>query len=211
MSGSCHPLYSSLSMPPGRQRTTAGGSASYCSTLSREMLTFVLVLVAVGGASHGVSSASSRVSPAGGAGHPLSAVEDPTHLSPAQILTTNNPIQVPLGRRYSLVPGRDLAIQVRPGDRCTVTVLGDTDRLAMRPGRLWPSSFPCSFLPDSVTYTHLGGRQPNEDRVRLQVRVTLIPARSCIGCFLLFFQFLNMVRVQLWSSNVTVFFKYYLI
>ena len=185
MSGSCRPLYSSFRMSPGRQRATAGGSASYCSTLSGEMLTFVLVLVAVGGASHGVSSASSRVSPRG-AGHPLSAVEDPTHLSPAQILTTNNPIQVPLGRRYSLVPGRDLAIQVRPGDRCTVTVLGDTDRLAMRPGRLWPSSFPCSFLPDSVTYTHLGGRQPNEDRVRLQVRATLM-SMQVVLCFFVFF------------------------
>lgn len=100
---------------------------------------------------------------------PHNDYNDGPRLTARELLTHNPLIKVPLGRSYSLDPMQDLAIQVRPGDRCTVKVLGDTDRLMMRPGRFQPSSFPCRYLPDSVTYTHLGARSPGEDRVRLQV------------------------------------------
>ncbi|XP_078078434.1 FRAS1-related extracellular matrix protein 2-like isoform X2 [Mustelus asterias] len=90
-------------------------------------------------------------------------------LSEDSILLANNGIRVPFGRSVDLDPIHDLVIQVQPGDRCTVTVLGN-DPLSQRPGQLTPKKFPCDFGRDEVKYSHFGARSPSRDRVKLQLR-----------------------------------------
>eukprot|EP00062_Callorhinchus_milii_P013911 gi/632962602/ref/XP_007897409.1/ PREDICTED: FRAS1-related extracellular matrix protein 3 [Callorhinchus milii] len=85
------------------------------------------------------------------------------------LLLANTGLRVPFGRSVHLDPLSDLVIAVRPGDRCSVTVL-DGDPLSQRPGTLSPEKFPCQFGPGDVRYTHLGSRSPNRDRVKLQLR-----------------------------------------
>ncbi|GCB76108.1 hypothetical protein scyTo_0015428 [Scyliorhinus torazame] len=90
-------------------------------------------------------------------------------LSEDSILVANNGIRVPFGRSVDLDPIHDLVIQVQPGDRCTVTVLGN-DPLSQRPGQLTPKKFSCDFGGDEVKYSHFGARSPSRDRVKLQLR-----------------------------------------
>ncbi|XP_048388259.1 FRAS1-related extracellular matrix protein 2-like isoform X1 [Stegostoma tigrinum] len=90
-------------------------------------------------------------------------------LSEDSILLANNGIRVPFGRSVDLDPIHDLVIQVQPGDKCTVTVLGN-DPLSQRPGQLSPKKFPCDFGRDEVKYSHFGSRSPSRDRVKLQLR-----------------------------------------
>ncbi|VTJ65579.1 Hypothetical predicted protein [Marmota monax] len=85
------------------------------------------------------------------------------------IVMANRGLRVPFGREVWLDPLHDLVLQVQPGDRCAVTVLGN-DALAQRPGRLNPKRFSCDFGPGEVRYSHLGARSPSRDRVRLQLR-----------------------------------------
>lgn len=92
-----------------------------------------------------------------------------TDLSEDAILVANNGIRVPFGRSVSIDPINDLVLQVRPGDKCTITVL-DSDPLSQKPGQLSPKKFPCEFGPSDVKYSHFGSRSPSKDRVRLQLR-----------------------------------------
>ncbi|MFT7803878.1 FRAS1-related extracellular matrix protein 2-like [Arapaima gigas] len=92
-----------------------------------------------------------------------------SELSEDVLLVANNGIRVPLGRSVFIDPINDLVIQVQPGDRCTITVLGH-DPLSQRPGHLSPKKFPCDFGPSDVKYSHFGSRSPSKDRVRLQLR-----------------------------------------
>ncbi|XP_053316906.1 FRAS1-related extracellular matrix protein 3 [Spea bombifrons] len=93
-----------------------------------------------------------------------------THLSNLDhIIVANRGIRVPFGRSVSLNPVKDLVIQVQPGDKCVLTVLGN-DPLSQRPGFLTPKRFPCDFGSGEVKYTHLGSRSPSSDKVRLQLR-----------------------------------------
>ncbi|GCB66619.1 hypothetical protein scyTo_0013597 [Scyliorhinus torazame] len=89
--------------------------------------------------------------------------------SPGSVLLANSGVRVPFGRSVYIDPVSDLVIQVRPGDRCFVTVL-ENDPLSQRPGMLSPKKFPCDFGPEDVKYTHFGSRSPGTDRVRLQLR-----------------------------------------
>ncbi|XP_051896776.1 FRAS1-related extracellular matrix protein 3 [Pristis pectinata] len=89
--------------------------------------------------------------------------------APDAVLIANNLVRVPFGRSVHINPVSDLVIQVRPGDRCLVTVL-ENDPLSQRPGMLSPKKFPCEFGPEDVKYTHFGSRSPSRDRVRLQLR-----------------------------------------
>ncbi|XP_059819449.1 FRAS1-related extracellular matrix protein 2-like [Hypanus sabinus] len=93
-------------------------------------------------------------------------IDGPT---PDTVLIANNLVRVPFGRSVHIDPVSDLVIQVRPGDRCLVTVL-ENDPLSQRPGALSPKKFPCEFGPEDVKYTHFGSRSPSRDRVRLQLR-----------------------------------------
>ncbi|XP_067889545.1 FRAS1-related extracellular matrix protein 3 [Heterodontus francisci] len=88
---------------------------------------------------------------------------------PDSIILSNSGVRVPFGRSVHIDPVSDLVIQVRPGDRCFVTVL-ENDPLSQRPGMLSPKKFSCDFGPEDVKYTHFGSRSPNRDRVRLQLR-----------------------------------------
>eukprot|EP00061_Rhincodon_typus_P008824 g31777.t1 len=90
-------------------------------------------------------------------------------VSPTSVLLANSGVRVPVGRWVHIDPSSDLVIQVRPGDRCLVTVL-ENDPLSQRHGMLSPKKFPCDFGPENVKYTHFGSRSPNRDRVRLQLR-----------------------------------------
>ncbi|XP_061537316.1 FRAS1-related extracellular matrix protein 2b [Phycodurus eques] len=92
-----------------------------------------------------------------------------SELSEDTVLVANNGIRVPLGRSVFVDPINDLVIQVRPGDRCSITVL-DNDPLSQRPGALTPKKFPCEFGPHDVRYSHFGSRSPARDRVKLQLR-----------------------------------------
>ncbi|NXE46860.1 FREM2 protein, partial [Casuarius casuarius] len=96
----------------------------------------------------------------------------------APIVVANRGMRVPLGRSAWLDPARDLVLQVQPGDRCHLTVL-DEDPLWQRPGRLSPRRFPCDFGAGEVQYSHLGGRSPARDRVRLQLRYDS-PSRALV-------------------------------
>ncbi|OXB58033.1 hypothetical protein ASZ78_012299 [Callipepla squamata] len=96
----------------------------------------------------------------------------------APVVVANRGLRVPLGRSAWLDPTRDLVLQVQPGDRCHLTVL-DEDPLWQRPGRLSPRRFPCDFGPREVRYSHLGGRSPARDRVRLQLRYDS-PSRALV-------------------------------
>ncbi|XP_062873398.1 FRAS1-related extracellular matrix protein 2b [Trichomycterus rosablanca] len=89
-------------------------------------------------------------------------------LSEDAILVANNGIRVPFGRSVFIDPINDLVLQVRPGDKCTITVL-DNDPLSQKPGQLSPKKFPCEFGPSDVKYSHFGSRSPSKDRVRLQL------------------------------------------
>ncbi|XP_038647842.1 FRAS1-related extracellular matrix protein 3 [Scyliorhinus canicula] len=89
--------------------------------------------------------------------------------SPDSVLLANSGVRVPFGRSVYIDPVSELLIQVRPGDRCFVTVL-ENDPLSQRPGMLSPKKFPCDFGPEDVKYTHFGSRSPGTDRVRLQLR-----------------------------------------
>ncbi|KAE8627259.1 hypothetical protein XENTR_v10006920 [Xenopus tropicalis] len=100
-----------------------------------------------------------------------------------EILVANSGIRVPFGRSVFLDPIHDLAIQVRPGDKCHLTVLGN-DPLSQRPGRLSPNRFPCEFGSQEVKYSHLGARSPSRDRVKLQLRYDS-PTSTLIIPFLL--------------------------
>uniref|UniRef100_A0A8C9QQD6 FRAS1 related extracellular matrix 2 n=1 Tax=Scleropages formosus TaxID=113540 RepID=A0A8C9QQD6_SCLFO len=117
-----------------------------------------VVTVAVTGA------ASERVSHRPASSHLLRS-----ELSEDALLVANNGIRVPLGRSVFIDPINDLVVQVEPGDRCTITVLGH-DPLSQRPGQLSPKKFPCEFGPNDVKYSHFGSRSPSKDRVRLQLR-----------------------------------------
>ncbi|KAG7259841.1 hypothetical protein CRUP_029067 [Coryphaenoides rupestris] len=91
-------------------------------------------------------------------------------LSEDAVLVANNGIRVAFGRSAYVDPVNDLVVQVRPGDRCGITVL-DRDPLAhLSPGHLAPKKFPCEFGPRDVRYSHFGSRSPATDRVRLQLR-----------------------------------------
>ncbi|XP_053362727.1 FRAS1-related extracellular matrix protein 2b [Clarias gariepinus] len=92
-----------------------------------------------------------------------------SELSEDAILVANNGIRVPFGRSVFIDPINDLVLQVRPGDKCTITVL-DNDPLSQKPGQLSPKKFPCEFGPSDVKYSHFGSRSPAKDRVRLQLR-----------------------------------------
>ncbi|XP_030632074.1 FRAS1-related extracellular matrix protein 2b isoform X2 [Chanos chanos] len=92
-----------------------------------------------------------------------------SELSEDAILVANNGIRVPFGRSVFIDPINDLVIQVRPGEKCSITVL-DNDPLSQRPGQLSPKKFPCEFGPNDVKYSHFGSRSPSKDRVRLQLR-----------------------------------------
>uniref|UniRef100_A0A8C3GE57 FRAS1 related extracellular matrix 2 n=1 Tax=Cairina moschata TaxID=8855 RepID=A0A8C3GE57_CAIMO len=104
--------------------------------------------------------------PPGSAAVPSPWVSEP---SPGVVVVANRGLRVPLGRSAWLDPARDLVLRVQPGDRCQLAVL-DEDPLWQRPGRLSPRRFPCDFGPREVRYSHLGGRSPARDRVRLQLR-----------------------------------------
>ncbi|XP_064481470.1 FRAS1-related extracellular matrix protein 2-like isoform X1 [Ornithodoros turicata] len=91
-------------------------------------------------------------------------------LTEKDIVTKNSPVSVPGGRSVFVSPVDNLRIRVAKGDHCTVQVV-ESDVDGHRPGYLEPSSFPCEFAADAVTYTHLGSRTaPLQDRVRLLVR-----------------------------------------
>ncbi|XP_077467281.1 FRAS1-related extracellular matrix protein 2-like [Stigmatopora argus] len=92
-----------------------------------------------------------------------------SELSEDTVLVANNGLRAPLGRSVFVDPVNDLVIQVRPGDRCGVTVLDDRPS-SQRPGTLTPKKFPCDFGPNDVKYSHWGARSPARDRVRLQLR-----------------------------------------
>ncbi|KAJ8000694.1 hypothetical protein DPEC_G00183020 [Dallia pectoralis] len=85
------------------------------------------------------------------------------------IIVANNGLRVPFGRSVYLDPVNDLVTEVRPGDRCSITVL-ENDPLAQNPGTLSPKKFSCSFGGEEVKYTHFGSRSPSKDRVKLQLR-----------------------------------------
>lgn len=93
-------------------------------------------------------------------------------LTERDIIITNSPLRVSVGRSVFVSPAEDLRIRVAPGDNCSVQVLqADGSVSGDRPGRLEPSSFLCGFGFGSVTYTHFGSRTaPFLDRVRLLVR-----------------------------------------
>lgn len=95
-------------------------------------------------------------------------VEGQSPYSDDAILVENRGLIVPLGRSVFVSPD-DLQIQVQDGDRCVVSVL-ENDPLAQRPGRLMPHSFPCTFGPEDVVYSHFGSRNPPHDVIRLQIR-----------------------------------------
>uniref|UniRef100_A0A8B9PCC2 FRAS1 related extracellular matrix 2 n=1 Tax=Apteryx owenii TaxID=8824 RepID=A0A8B9PCC2_APTOW len=107
-----------------------------------------------------------------------SAAASPWAPEAAPIVVVNRGLRVPLGRSAWLDPARDLVLQVQPGDRCHLTVL-DEDPLWQRPGRLSPRRFPCDFGAGEVQYSHLGGRSPARDRVRLQLRYDS-PSRALV-------------------------------
>ncbi|KAM4796083.1 FRAS1-related extracellular matrix protein 2 [Rhinophrynus dorsalis] len=86
-----------------------------------------------------------------------------------EILVANSGIRVPFGRSVYLDPIHDLVIQVQPGDKCHISVLGN-DPLSQRPGHLSPNRFPCEFGAEEVKYSHMGARSPSKDRVKLQLR-----------------------------------------
>uniref|UniRef100_A0A8B9PD49 FRAS1 related extracellular matrix 2 n=1 Tax=Apteryx owenii TaxID=8824 RepID=A0A8B9PD49_APTOW len=109
---------------------------------------------------------------------PGSAAASPWAPEAAPIVVVNRGLRVPLGRSAWLDPARDLVLQVQPGDRCHLTVL-DEDPLWQRPGRLSPRRFPCDFGAGEVQYSHLGGRSPARDRVRLQLRYDS-PSRALV-------------------------------
>ncbi|XP_028838984.1 FRAS1-related extracellular matrix protein 2a [Denticeps clupeoides] len=92
-----------------------------------------------------------------------------TEPSEDAVIVANNGVRVPLGRSAFVDPANDLVVEVRPGDRCVVTVL-DAGPLSRGPGRLVPEKFPCQFGPGDVRYAHFGARSPARDRVRLQLR-----------------------------------------
>uniref|UniRef100_A0A4W4G1W9 Calx-beta domain-containing protein n=1 Tax=Electrophorus electricus TaxID=8005 RepID=A0A4W4G1W9_ELEEL len=117
---------------------------------------FILLLSVTGSSAQGVRSFG------------LSYAYRP-ELSEDAILVANNGIRVPFGRSVFIDPINDLVIEVRPGDRCILSVL-DNDPLSQRPGHLSPKKFPCEFGPNDVKYSHFGSRSPAEDRVRLQLR-----------------------------------------
>ncbi|KAL1023755.1 hypothetical protein UPYG_G00045680 [Umbra pygmaea] len=89
--------------------------------------------------------------------------------NPDSIIVANNGLRVPFGRSVYLDPVNDLVTDVRPGDRCSITVL-ENDPLAQKPGMLSPKKFSCSFGGEEVKYTHFGSRSPSKDRVKLQLR-----------------------------------------
>ncbi|KAH9519922.1 Protein M3, partial [Bulinus truncatus] len=88
--------------------------------------------------------------------------------SDEQILIANRGLVVPSGRSVYLTPAH-LQLRVNSSDRCVITVL-DNDPLAHTPGRLTPLSFPCSFRPQEVQYTHFGAQNSLSDTLRLQLR-----------------------------------------
>uniref|UniRef100_A0A8B9N4L5 FRAS1 related extracellular matrix 2 n=1 Tax=Accipiter nisus TaxID=211598 RepID=A0A8B9N4L5_9AVES len=106
------------------------------------------------------------------------AVSSPWAPEAAAVVVANRGLRVPLGRSAWLDPARDLVLQVQPGDRCHLTVL-DEEPSWQRPGRLSPRRFPCDFGAREVQYSHLGGRSPARDRVRLQLRYDS-PSRSLV-------------------------------
>ena len=93
-------------------------------------------------------------------------------LAEENVVLSNHGVAVPLGRSVYLSQS-DLQLRVSPGDRCTVTVL-DNDPLAQRPGRLMPTTFPCTFGPQEVVYSHFGSRNPPNDRVKMQVTLSIV-------------------------------------
>ncbi|XP_069779228.1 FRAS1-related extracellular matrix protein 3 [Narcine bancroftii] len=119
--------------------------------------------------------------------------------SPDTVLMDNNVVTVPFGRSVHVDPVSDLAIQVRPGDRCVVTVL-ENDPLSQRPGMLSPEQFPCDFGPEDVKYTHFGSRSPSRDRVRLQLRYDT-PSDTILLPFLLQVQ-VSFQQLRVLTRNV---------
>uniref|UniRef100_A0A8C5TK83 FRAS1 related extracellular matrix 2 n=1 Tax=Malurus cyaneus samueli TaxID=2593467 RepID=A0A8C5TK83_9PASS len=132
-------------------------------------------------ASGRLAAAAGRLRWAGAAEPPPSSsaeVSSPWSPEAAPVVVANRGLRVPLGRSAWLDPARDLVLQVQPGDRCYLTVL-DEDPLWQRPGRLSPRRFPCDYGAHEVQYSHLGGRSPARDRVRLQLRYDS-PSRALV-------------------------------
>ncbi|KAM8940061.1 FRAS1-related extracellular matrix protein 3 [Pelodytes ibericus] len=119
--------------------------------------------------------------------------------NPENIIVANKGIRVPFGRSVFLDPVQNLVVQVQPGDKCIVSVLGN-DPLSQRPGILTPKRFPCDFGPGEIKYTHMGSRSPSSDKVRLQLRYDS-PTDTLIVPFVLevevFFQQLEIVTRNL--------------
>ncbi|XP_068203770.1 extracellular matrix protein 3-like [Palaemon carinicauda] len=90
-------------------------------------------------------------------------------LDEKDIILVNNPIDVPYGRVRYLDSETDLKIRVLEGHRCHISVVNN-EPITQRPGKLTPSNFSCQFTINEVQYTHLGGRYPSEDKVKLLLR-----------------------------------------
>lgn len=78
-------------------------------------------------------------------------------LQESDILLLNQPLNVFFGRTTTLDPLNNLQINVRSGDSCVLTVVGNNEELGYIPGRLSKSEFPCNFGPEEVKYIHYGG------------------------------------------------------
>ncbi|XP_071950665.1 extracellular matrix protein 3-like [Antedon mediterranea] len=83
------------------------------------------------------------------------------------IIVRNTGISVPFGRQHYVDPENELKMNVQPGHYCSVVVLEDP--LSQVPGLLSPTSFPCDFGVNSLSYSHFGARKPQLDRVKLQL------------------------------------------
>ncbi|XP_042857983.1 FRAS1-related extracellular matrix protein 2-like [Penaeus japonicus] len=85
------------------------------------------------------------------------------------IILVNRRLDVPFGRVKYLNSETDLKIKVHEGHRCQVTVI-ENEPITQRPGMLTPSNFSCDFSLHEVHYTHLGGRYPSSDTIKLLLR-----------------------------------------
>ncbi|ROT78785.1 putative FRAS1-related extracellular matrix protein 2-like isoform X1 [Penaeus vannamei] len=98
-----------------------------------------------------------------------SAYNEQDLLEEKDIILVNRRLDVPFGRVKYLNSETDLKIKVDEGHRCRVTVIGN-EPITQRPGMLTPSNFSCDFSLHEVHYTHLGGRYPSSDTIKLLLR-----------------------------------------
>lgn len=98
-----------------------------------------------------------------------SAYNEQDLLEEKDIILVNRRLDVPFGRVKYLNSETDLKIKVDEGHRCRVTVIGN-EPITQRPGMLTPSNFSCDFSLHEVHYTHLGGRYPSSDVIKLLLR-----------------------------------------